>query len=307
MATADLIPELVPRVRFNGLLAAALLVSAAGHGLGVYAAGRWGGCECFAPYVVCPRDCPDVAERSIEIALSEPPPPPAPREPQPEPEPSVAVERPRPERAPAAPAAGRVVLPDEAFQRETRPPADITLDRPALPEEVVVRESEAEAPVIATGEIFGRARDLTAGEPGVFGLGGAGTATGLGPFGADREGRGAAQPAPPAPVSRPEPRPQPEPQPRGPTRNPQVVNWREPAYPEQARQQGIEGTVILRLTVAADGTPRDIEVARSSGHSALDSAAVTHLQRTRFLPALRDGEPVDMAITFRVRFRLVTA
>ncbi len=125
---------------------------------------------------------------------------------------------------------------------------------------------------------------------------------GIGTFGTENEGGGTAEA-----VQSPAPAPQPVPRakPKGPSRPPRVVNWTDPPYPEQARQQGIEGTVVLKLTVGADGRARNVTVARSSGHAALDQAAVAHVKKTRFSPALRDGQAVAAAITFRVRFRLV--
>ncbi len=195
-----------------------------------------------------------------------------------------------------------MVLPDEAFEPAPAPQAEIVLDRPSLPQEAVVKQSEAGAPVIASGEIFGRAYELIPGEAGAFGLGGTGTAVGIGTFGTENEGGGTAEA-----VQSPAPAPQPVPRakPKGPSRPPRVVNWTDPPYPEQARQQGIEGTVVLKLTVGADGRARNVTVARSSGHAALDQAAVAHVKKTRFSPALRDGQAVAAAITFRVRFRLV--
>ncbi len=286
------------------VLLVALLASAVLHAGTLYAASRWGHCLCNIGKVVCPKigqDCqPSVNLELMEKQTPNPPPPPPPR---PKPEPAVTVEEPRPDKPPAAPKAGKVVLPDEAFEEAAPPEADIRLDRPSLRDDVVVKESEVEAPVIVSGEIFGRADELTPGEPGAFGLGGTGTGVGLGPFGTEEEGGGAGAQAAPAPVA-PVP---PVPKAKGPTRPPRVINWTDPPYPEQARQQGIEGTVVLKLTIAAEGSPRSVTVARSSGHSGLDEAAVAHVRKTEFSPALEDGRPVAMTITFRVRFRLVNA
>jgi protein TonB len=195
-------------------------------------------------------------------------------------------------------------LPDEAFESAPGPEAEITLDRPSLPEEVVVKESAVDAPVIVSGEIFGRADELAPGEPGVFGLGGTGTAVGLGPFGTEEDGEGAGTSDASAPVA---PAAASAPKPKGPSLPPRVINWTDPPYPEQARQQGVEGTVIVKLTITAEGRPRNVTVVRSSGHSGLDEAAVAHVRKTKFSPALKDGEPVRMHITFRVKFRLVNA
>jgi len=54
---------------------------------------------------------------------------------------------------------------------------------------------------------------------------------------------------------------------------PRFVYQPTPAYPEEARQQGWEGTVTLHLELRADGTVGDVQVARSSGHAILDTAA----------------------------------
>jgi len=69
----------------------------------------------------------------------------------------------------------------------------------------------------------------------------------------------------------------------------------------------VEGTVVLKLTVSAAGRAQNVGIAGSSGHSALDQAAIAHIKQTRFSPALKDGRAVPVAITFRVRFRLVNS
>lgn len=294
-----------PQALLDRVLVAALLLSALLHGGALYAAHRWGDCVCHFGQVVCPKlgqDCePRVRLKLVEDRPRSKPPP-LPPKPKPRPVPAVIVERPRPGRAPGAPKAGKVVLPDEAFEPAPAPQAEITLDRPSLATDVVVRQSNAEAPTIASGEIFERANELTPGEAGSFGLGGMGTAVGLGPFGGaeDGDGRPATESATPVLDSEPPPATA-----RGPTRPPRVINWTDPPYPEQARQQGVEGTVVLKLTVSADGRARNVTVTRSAGHAALDQAAVSHLGRTRFSPALKEGEVIAATITFRVIFRLV--
>lgn len=309
MGGMSTIPGWESRTGADRVLLAALLLSLVLHAGSLYAADRWGSCICNIGRVVCPKLCPDPAPR-IVLKLSKieepPPPPPQPeRTPRAAPKPTVFVKGPGADRPPAAPKAGQVVLPDQALEQTPRPQAEITLDRPTIPEEIVVKESEAAGPIIATADIFGRTQELTPGPAGVFGLGGAGTATGIGPFGTEEEagGQSAAEHLP-APAQQPKLEP---PKPEGPTRPPRVLNWTDPPYPEQARQQGIEGTVVLKLTVTSHGRPAGISVHRSSGHAALDAAAVSHVKQAKFLPALERGAPVKRIITFRVRFRLVNA
>ncbi len=63
-------------------------------------------------------------------------------------------------------------------------------------------------------------------------------------------------------------------------------------YPEEARRAGIAGTAEVRVTVAAAGVRRHAELAKSSGHAALDAAALEMLDRAAAharLPASLEG------------------
>jgi protein TonB len=78
-----------------------------------------------------------------------------------------------------------------------------------------------------------------------------------------------------------------------------------PVYPGAALRAGHEGTVLLRIHVDARGAPTHVEVARSSGHSVLDRAAVSYaLKRLRFKPAERDGRAVAAIAQVPVSFEL---
>ena len=54
------------------------------------------------------------------------------------------------------------------------------------------------------------------------------------------------------------------------------------AYPPDARRNGWEGTVILSLDIAADGSLRAAEIHQSSGHASLDRAALKMIRSARF-------------------------
>ena len=78
-----------------------------------------------------------------------------------------------------------------------------------------------------------------------------------------------------------------------------------PPYPIVARRLGMEGVVLLDVLVAPDGHAADVRVARSSGHPALDESALTTVrEHWRFVPARRDGVPVESRVTVPIRFRL---
>jgi protein TonB len=76
-----------------------------------------------------------------------------------------------------------------------------------------------------------------------------------------------------------------------------------PVYPSRQRALGREGTVVLRVTVEADGRARDLVVVMSAGDE-FDAAAREAASAARFRPALRAGQPVASSVTLRVRFHL---
>jgi TonB family protein len=87
---------------------------------------------------------------------------------------------------------------------------------------------------------------------------------------------------------------------------PVALNAQTPVeYPPALFDQGIEGTVILRLY--ADSTGKLIldstRVQESSGYPALDSAAIAAAPSLRFAPARRDSTPVAASFLQPIYFR----
>jgi protein TonB len=78
----------------------------------------------------------------------------------------------------------------------------------------------------------------------------------------------------------------------------------EPAYPASAREEGEEGVVLLRVRISRGGLPEEIVLERSSGHGALDRAAVAGVKRWSFTPARRGDEAIEAWMRVPIRFRL---
>lgn len=74
-------------------------------------------------------------------------------------------------------------------------------------------------------------------------------------------------------------------------------------YPETARSQGIEGTVIVRVLIDELGMARRYRVKKSAGGT-LNKAAIDAIYSIRFAPGVRDGEPVRSWVTVPVTFSL---
>ena len=84
---------------------------------------------------------------------------------------------------------------------------------------------------------------------------------------------------------------------------PRLLHEVKPGYTEDARQQGLEGDVILEIVVQRDGTVGDVRILQSLGDG-LDQSAVEAVRRWRFEPARRLGSPVDVLVEVAVEFRL---
>ena len=75
-----------------------------------------------------------------------------------------------------------------------------------------------------------------------------------------------------------------------------------PAYPDLARESGVEGTVQVRAFICACGQVSNVSVVSSI--PLLDEAAVTAVEQWIYKPALANGEPVTTWVTIPVKFSL---
>lgn len=70
-------------------------------------------------------------------------------------------------------------------------------------------------------------------------------------------------------------------------------------YPQSAVDQGLEGDVVLLLSLDSKGGIQAIEIAKSSGHALLDEAAIDAARHIGALP----GNPRQtlLPVSFRLR------
>ena len=83
-----------------------------------------------------------------------------------------------------------------------------------------------------------------------------------------------------------------------------LIRSDRPQYPQIARKEGWEGTVVLRLTIDSEGGVEKVTTQKSSGFSTLDESAMESVKAWRFDPA-KDGEfPISSAVDLPIRFDL---
>ena len=113
----------------------------------------------------------------------------------------------------------------------------------------------------------------------------------------------------PSPVDTPAPPPAP-PSPPAPATNigssvdPSSMNNNPPEYPREALRAGVEGTVVLLISIDARGNVLDIKVERSSRNRDMDRNAVRAARGWRFNPAIENGTPVASTVRVPVDFTL---
>ena len=81
-----------------------------------------------------------------------------------------------------------------------------------------------------------------------------------------------------------------------------LVRRVEPQYPEEARQQHIEGLVVLQALVGKDGTVRQLTI--ESGDKDLAAAAVDAVRQWRFKPYTQNGRALEFETRITVNFTL---
>jgi protein TonB len=83
---------------------------------------------------------------------------------------------------------------------------------------------------------------------------------------------------------------------------PARIKYVAPVYPELARKNRVEGTVIIEATISVDGQVEDARVLRSNPW--LDEAALHAVRSWEYSPTLLNGRRTAVIMTVTVTFRL---
>jgi protein TonB len=75
-------------------------------------------------------------------------------------------------------------------------------------------------------------------------------------------------------------------------------------YPENAQRAGEEGTVVVGVYVTESGRVTRANVAKSSGYTDLDNAAIETAMRWHFVPAIHSGKVAADWASVQVVYKL---
>jgi TonB family protein len=76
----------------------------------------------------------------------------------------------------------------------------------------------------------------------------------------------------------------------------------EPDYPKSAREQGVTGTVLVRVSLDPSGGVMSTSIYKSSGNAELDQAALAAAHESTYSPEIEDCQPVRGTYLFRASF-----
>lgn len=113
----------------------------------------------------------------------------------------------------------------------------------------------------------------------------------------------AVAPTPPAPAA-PSAAATTEPVVEAPRFSAAYLNNPPPIYPTMARRRGIEGRVLVRAEVLADGTCNQVELRKTSGYELLDQAALEAVKKWRFVPARKGSQSIAAWVEVPITFKL---
>ncbi len=230
---------------------------------------------------------PDPRNVPIELTMVTPP------EPEPEPEPVAEPEaepEPKPEPKP------RPKPPVKPKPEKTAPPPPDPTDAPPEP---------PKDPPKKVRRIVGLNLESTA-------AGGDGPSFGVGNTRMGRSAETAEDPSAAKPIPKGSPPPAQRKATRAPVASggPSIVKPKfagprlEPKYPDDYRAQGLEATVTVEIVIGADGRVKRSRIVSGSKHEKFQEAALLVAKKQRWVPAKRDGEPVEFTITIPYRFTL---
>ncbi len=83
---------------------------------------------------------------------------------------------------------------------------------------------------------------------------------------------------------------------------PKLTRRVDPVYPPAARDDNVQGTVIISALIDEEGHVKNPAVL--SGHRLLNDAALAAVSQWQYTPALLDGQPWPMRLNISVVFKL---
>jgi protein TonB len=83
-----------------------------------------------------------------------------------------------------------------------------------------------------------------------------------------------------------------------------IVHMARPSYPPDCKQEGVQGTVLVRGVIGRDGSVLDLQPINQLVDARLTEAAMEAVRQWRYEPTLLNGKPVEVITEIQVNFVL---
>jgi protein TonB len=81
-----------------------------------------------------------------------------------------------------------------------------------------------------------------------------------------------------------------------------IIHKEIPHYPQEARDKGIQGDVILQATIDTNGRPTNLVAVQ--GDPILVKASLDAVKHWKYRPYLLNGDPVMVETTIKIQFHM---
>ena len=78
----------------------------------------------------------------------------------------------------------------------------------------------------------------------------------------------------------------------------------DPQWPREALIEGIEGYVVVEVTIGADGSVKDVRIIRSEPKRMFDRNVIRAVLKWKFKPRIINGVPVERKAIQMLEFTL---
>lgn len=86
-------------------------------------------------------------------------------------------------------------------------------------------------------------------------------------------------------------------------KEPEIIRQAVPVYPEAAVRKGLQGRVLVKVSIDSGGKPDKAEILRSD-NSIFNKPSIDAAMKYRFTPAIMDGKPIAVWVVIPFNFKL---
>ena len=83
---------------------------------------------------------------------------------------------------------------------------------------------------------------------------------------------------------------------------PKMISEFKIEYPDSAKSSGMEGNVLITAFITKDGKVKELKI--KDGNAIFNESALKAVKDSKWEPALKDGNAVEVWVTIPVHFRL---